>query len=95
MCLDIVRPADRVANVGVHGKPVELRLPDLWISNITLTMGLVNTNTLGTLLKLVARKKIDADTFISHTFALDDILTAYDVFSRAAETKALKVILNA
>ena len=95
MCLDIVRPAGHVANVGVHGQPVELPLQDLWISNITLRTGLVNTNTLGTLLKLVASRKINPDPFISHTFALHDMLEAYDVISRAAETKALKVMLNA
>ncbi len=59
MCLDIVRPAGHVANVGVHGKPVELPIQDLWISNIVMSMGLVNTNTLGTLLKLVAQRRID------------------------------------
>jgi alcohol dehydrogenase len=95
MCLEIVRPAGHVANVGVHGKPVELPLQDLWISNINISMGLVNTNTLGALLKLVAQKKIVTDTFISHTFALENIIEAYDVFGRAAETKALKVIINA
>ncbi len=95
MCTQIVRPAGHVANVGVHGRPVELALQDLWISNVTISMGLVNTNTLGTLLKLVAQKKIVSDAFISHTFALDDIIEAYDVFGRAAETKALKVIINA
>ncbi|MBA8829548.1 alcohol dehydrogenase [Alpinimonas psychrophila] len=95
MCLEIVRPAGHVANVGVHGKPVELPLQDLWISNINISMGLVNTNTLGTLLKLVGQKKIVAEAFVSHTFALENIIEAYDVFSRAAETKALKVILNA
>ncbi len=95
MCVDIVRPAGHVANVGVHGKPVELALQDLWISNIVISMGLVNTNTLGTLLKLLAQKKIPAEHFISHTFALDYILDAYDVFGRAAETRALKVMINA
>jgi alcohol dehydrogenase len=95
MCLDIVRPAGHVANVGVHGKPVSLALESLWISNITVTMGLVNTNTLGTLLKMVAQEKLPAGEFISHRFALADIEKAYDVFGRAAETKALKVILNA
>lgn len=95
MCVDIVRPAGHVANVGVHGHPVELALQDLWVSNVTITMGLVNTDTLSTLLKLVAQKRIVADTFISHVFALDDIIEAYDVFGRAAETKALKVVLTA
>ena len=95
MCLDIVRPAGTVANVGVHGTGVDLPLDTLWISNIAMTMGLVNANTTDTLLKMVASKKLDATPFVSHTFELDDIIEAYDVFGRAAETKALKVILEA
>ncbi|SDU74531.1 zinc-dependent alcohol dehydrogenase family protein [Gordonia westfalica] len=95
MCLDVVRPAGHVANVGVHGAPVELALQDLWISNINVSMGLVNTDTLGVLLKLVAQRRIDPDLFVSHRFDLGDIIEAYDVFGRAAETKALKVILQA
>jgi alcohol dehydrogenase len=95
MCVDILRPAGHLANVGVHGKPVELPLQDLWISNSTISMGLVNTNTSGILLKLLAQKRIVAEHFISHTFALADILEAYEVFGNAAETKALKVVLDA
>ncbi len=95
MCLDIVRPGGHVANVGVHGKPVELPLQDLWISNINISMGLVSTNTLDTLLKMVAQHKLATDEFVSHTFKLEDIIEAYDVFSRAAETKAIKVMINA
>ena len=94
MVLDIVRPAGHVANVGEHGKVVDLPLDKLWISNITITTGLVNTNTTGTLLKLIAQEKLTVDQFISHTFDLGDIEKAYDTFSRAAETKALKVMLN-
>ena len=95
MAVDLVRPGGHVANAGVHGRPVELALQDLWIANITITTGLVNTNTLETLIKLVAQRKINPDHFISHRFALTNILEAYDVFGRAAETKALKVILTA
>jgi alcohol dehydrogenase len=95
MCADILRPAGHLANVGVHGKSVELALQDLWISNITISMGLVNTNTSGTLLKLMAQKRIVADSFISHSFRLEEIMEAYEVFGNAAETKALKVVLNA
>jgi alcohol dehydrogenase len=95
MALDMVRPAGHVANVGVHGKPVELALQDLWISNITISMGLVNTNTTATLLKLIDQRKLNVDGFVSHTFALDSILDAYDVFSDAARTNALKVVLRA
>lgn len=95
MCLDLVRPAGHVANVGVHGKAVELPLQDLWISNIVISMGLVNTDTARTLLKLMAQHTIPVDEFISHRFALGDIVEAYDVFGRAAETKALKVVMTA
>jgi alcohol dehydrogenase len=95
MVLDLVRPAGHVANVGVHSKGADLPLDKLWISNITITTGLVNTNTTGTLLKLVAQQKLQVDPFVSHEFDLNDIEKAYDTFSRAAETKALKVMLNA
>jgi len=94
MATRIVRPGGHVANVGVHGKPVELRLQDLWIHNITVSMGLVNTNTTPMLLKLVAEGKLEVGKFVSHRFKLDDMLAAYDCFGRAAETKALKVIIE-
>ena len=94
MATQIVRPGGHVANVGVHGKPVQLRLQDLWIQNINISMGLVNTNTTPMLLKLVAQGKLNVDKFVSHHFKLNDMMAAYDTFSRAAETKALKVIIE-
>jgi alcohol dehydrogenase len=78
----------------VHGKPAELRLQNLWIHNITISMGLVNTNTIPMLLKLVAQRKLNVGIFASHHFKLHDMLAAYDTFSRAAESKALKVIID-
>jgi alcohol dehydrogenase len=94
MATQIVRPGGHVANVGVHGKPVQLRLQDLWIHNITISMGLVNTNTTAMLLKLIAEGRLNVDKFASHHFHLHDMLAAYDTFGRAAETKALKVIIE-
>ena len=94
MCTQIVRPGGRVANVGVHGKPVELQLQDLWIHNITISMGLVNANTTPMLLKLVASGKLNVDNFATHHFKLDEMLDAYDTFGRAAETRALKVVID-
>ena len=89
-----VRPGGHVANVGVHGKPVSLRLQDLWIHNITISMGLVNTNTTPMLLRLVAEGRLPVDHFASHHFRLDQMMEAYDAFERAAETKALKVVIS-
>ena len=94
MATQIVRPGGHVANVGVHGKPVQLRLQDLWIHNINISMGLVNTNSTAMLLGLVAQRKLDVDKFVTHHFKLNDMIAAYDTFSRAAETKALKVIIE-
>ena len=94
MCTQLVRPGGNVANVGVHGKPVQLDLQDLWIKNINISMGLVNTTTLGMLLKLVAQHKLPVETFVTHQFALHDVMGAYETFGNAAQTHALKVLIS-
>jgi alcohol dehydrogenase len=93
-CTQIVRPGGRVANVGVHGAPVELALNDLWIKDIAITMGLVSTNTTPMLLKLVAQHQLAAEKFGTHHFALEAIMEAYETFAHAADTKALKVVIR-
>jgi alcohol dehydrogenase len=94
MATQIVRPGGHVANVGVHGKAVSLELQNLWIQNVSITTGLVNTNTTPLLLKLVMSKKIQAEKFATHFFSFDQFIDAYDTFGRAAETKALKVVIT-
>ena len=91
----LIRPGGRVANIGVHGEPATLHLEELWIKNVTITTGLVDTYSTPTLLKLATSNQIDAGRFITHHFALDEFMEAYDVFARAAETRALKVVLTA
>ena len=83
-----------IANIGVHGKPVTLHLEELWIRNVTITTGLVDTYSTPTLLKLAQGHTIDAERFVTHHFTLDQFDEAYDVFARAAETGALKVVLT-
>ena len=94
MATVIVRPGGNVANIGVHGKSVDLALNELWIKNIDISMGLVNTNTLGMLLKLVAEHRLPAEKFVTHEFSFDQMLEAYDVFEHAAEHDALKVLIH-
>ncbi len=94
MCTQIVRPGGHVANVGVHGAPVPLALNELWIHNIDISMGLVNTNTLGMLRGLVAEKMLLAEKFVTHTFRFDQMIEAYHVFGNAAEHDALKVLIH-
>jgi alcohol dehydrogenase len=93
-CTRIVRPGGSVANVGVHGAPVELPLQDLWIMDLSITTGLVSANTTPMLLKLVAQGRLAAERFATHHFTFDHVLEAYDTFGRAAESKALKVVIK-
>jgi alcohol dehydrogenase len=94
MAVDLVRPGGHVANIGVHGKSVELALNELWIRNINVSTGLVNTNTLAMLLKLVAQHRLPADKFVTHQFSFDQIMEAYDVFGNASQHDALKVLIH-
>jgi alcohol dehydrogenase len=93
LCATLVRPGGRLANIGVHGKPVTLHLEDLWIRDITLTTGLVDTSTTPTLLRMLAAGQLDIQPLLTHRMPLDDMIQAYDVFSRAADTGALKIVL--
>ncbi|MFF7236691.1 zinc-dependent alcohol dehydrogenase family protein [Streptomyces collinus] len=94
LCTRMVRPGGHVANVGVHGKPAMLHLEDLWIKNVTITTGLVDTYSTPTLLRMAAAGRLPTGQLVTHTFPLHQMEEAYDVFSKAAETGALKVVLG-
>lgn len=94
ICQQIVRPGGHIANIGVHGKSVDLELQVLWSKNITLTTGLVNTNTTPMLLKTVRAKKLAPESLITHRFSFAQIMKAYEVFGNAAQESALKVIIS-
>lgn len=93
-CTRMVRPGGHVANIGVHGKPAELHLETLWIKNVTITTGLVDTHTTPMLLGMLAQGRLRKTGLMTHHFALEEMESAYDVFSRPAETGALKVTLS-
>ena len=94
LAVQLSRPGGHIANIGVHGEPATLHLEEQWIRNITITTGLVDTYSTPTLLRLVTSHQIDAAKFITHHFGLNEFERAYDVFSRAADTGALKVVLT-
>jgi len=94
ICEAIVAAGGRIANVGVHGKPVELHLEKLWDRNIALTTRLVDTVTTPMLLKVVASGRLQPKQLVTHRFAMSDIMRAYDTFGNAAREGALKVILT-
>jgi alcohol dehydrogenase len=95
LCAEIVRPGGHVANVGVHGRPATLHLEKLWIKDVTITTGLVDTSTTPRLLELIANGRIDPTPFATHHFELAETEEAYETFADAATTNALKVVLSA
>jgi alcohol dehydrogenase len=94
ICQAIVGAGGRIANVGVHGKPVELHLEKLWDRNIALTTRLVDTVTTPLLLKVVQSGKLQPRKLVTHRFSLSDVMKGYDTFGNAAAESALKVILK-
>ncbi|MFB7226844.1 zinc-dependent alcohol dehydrogenase family protein [Streptomyces fimicarius] len=94
-CTRMIRPGGRVANIGVHGRPATLHLEELWIKDVTITTGLVDTSSTPLLLRMLANGRLPTAELVTHRFELGQMEEAYDVFSRAAETGAMKVVLHA
>jgi alcohol dehydrogenase len=94
MCARMVRPGGHLANIGVHGGPATLHLEDLWIKNVTIRTGLVDTYSTPTLLRMLVEGRLPTSALVTHTFGLGQMEEAYDVFARAADTGALKVVLG-
>jgi alcohol dehydrogenase len=93
LATELARPGGHVANIGVHGRPATLHLETLWIRNVTITTGLVDTYSTPRLLTMLAAGQLDTSKFVTHRFGLDEMMDAYDVFTDAADTGALKVAL--
>jgi alcohol dehydrogenase len=94
LATELVRPGGHVANIGVHGHSAELHLEKLWIRDVTITTGLVDTFSIPQLMRLIASGRLDPSLFATHRFALADVMDAYDTFADAASTNALKVVLE-
>jgi alcohol dehydrogenase len=94
LCTELVRPGGHVANVGVHGHPATLHLEKLWIRDVTIMTGLVDTFSTPRLLELIASGRLDPTPFATHRYALGETMAGYDTFAAAAETNALKVVLE-
>jgi alcohol dehydrogenase len=90
----LARPGGYIANIGSHGEPATLHLEELWIRDVTVTAGPIDTDTAGTVLRLVTSHQIDASRYFTHRFTLDQFEEAYDILARAGDTRALKVVLT-
>ena len=94
LAAELIRPGGRVANIGVHGAPAQLHLEKLWIRDVTITTGLVNTFSIPQLMRLISSGRLDPSLFATHRYPLSDTMGAYDTFADAANTGALKVVLQ-
>ena len=94
ICQRIVKEGGHLANLGVHGQSVNFEIEKLWIKNLTITTGLVNTNTTGMLLKACCAHKLQPGKLATHHFKFSEMEEAYKVFKNAAEHKAMKVIIE-
>jgi alcohol dehydrogenase len=94
LCTELIRPGGRVANIGVHGKVAALHLETLWTRDVTITTGLVDTYSIPQLMRLISSGRLDPSLFATHRFPLGATMDAYDTFANAAETNALKVVLE-
>ncbi|WP_180112856.1 zinc-dependent alcohol dehydrogenase family protein [Acinetobacter sp. YH12131] len=94
ICQNVVKEGGHIANVGVHGKSVYFELNKLWIKNLTITTGLVNTNTTGMLLKTCCSGKLPLEKLATHHFKFSEFEKAYDVFKHASDENAMKVMIN-
>ena len=94
LAVRLTRPGARIANIGMHAKPAALHLEDQWTRDITVTTGQVDTSSTPMLMRLLASHQLDTRKFVTHRFGFDDFDEAYDVFARAADTGALKVVIS-
>ncbi|MGF6778617.1 zinc-dependent alcohol dehydrogenase family protein [Paraburkholderia sp. GAS334] len=94
LCEALIAPGGVIANVGVHGVKADLHLEKLWDRNISITTRLVDTVSTPMLLKTVRSGRLDPKQLITHRFHLEAMESAYDTFGRAADTHALKVIIE-
>lgn len=94
LCEDLVAPGGTIANVGVHGRKVDLHLERLWSHNITITTRLVDTVTVPRLMKSMVSRRLEPASLVTHRFRFVDMERAYDTFGRASESRAMKVIIQ-
>jgi alcohol dehydrogenase len=94
LATELIRPGGRVANIGVHGHAAAIHLEKLWTRDVTITTGLVDTFSIPQLLRLIISGRLDPSLFATHHYPLAETMAAYDVFADAANSGALKVVLQ-
>lgn len=82
MAWKCARPNATVVVVALYDKPQTLPLPDMYGKNLTFKTGGVDGCDCDEILKLIEQGKIDTTPLITHTYSLDKIDEAYDIFEK-------------
>ena len=80
MAWQCARPNAVVTVVALYDAPQTLPLPDMYGKNLTFKTGGVDGCHCGEILELIAQGKLDTTPLITHTFPLQEIEKAYDLF---------------
>ncbi|MCS0603114.1 alcohol dehydrogenase catalytic domain-containing protein [Streptomyces sp. LP11] len=94
LCTRAVRGGGHIAAIGTHGTPVPLHLETLWRKNVTISTGQVDTSSTPWLLELMRFGRLSGAGLVTHTFGLDRMQEAYEVFADGPVNGALKVVLH-
>ena len=90
---EIIGVGGTIANIGVYSQSAELHKEILWVKNITIRMGVVNTTTIPLLLRTIQSGKLDPSQLITHRLPFSDVRRAYEIFANAAQEQAVKIVL--
>ena len=77
---ECARPNAIVTIVALYDQPQTLPLPDMYGKNLIFKTGGVDGCNCDETLKLIADRKIDTEPLITHTYPLQRIEEAYDLF---------------
>ena len=92
-CWRSVRKGGTVSAVGMFFEPVTFPINELVTRGLRLSMGLGNLGFMSGLMSLIAARRVDLLPLVTHTFALDDGLAAYDLVENRKEA-CIKVLLK-
>jgi alcohol dehydrogenase len=89
-----VRPAGSIALIGVYNDSVNFPIYKHWWKNLTIRMGLVETNKMGQLMEWIRQGRINTRFLITRTLPFNEIMKGYDMMDSGSE-ETLKVAIKA
>lgn len=90
---EIARPNAIVAVVALYEENQVLPLPKMYGKNLTFKTGGIDAIHSEKLIKLISEGKINTDFMITHTFKLENIMEAYEVF-KSKKDNCIKVAIE-